>query len=460
VLRRAEADADGTRPVLAALESVRVPQIVSWRYGDPGRAVAERLGVTVRDSVYSTTGGNTPQLLVNLTAREIAAGDIDVAAVVGAEAVYTRRRARGPEQRLPWSTQADGAAPDRTVGDDRPGSHDVEIARGLLAPVQVYPIFENALRAAAGEAIDAHQERVSELWAGFSEVAAANQYAWSRERHTAEEIRTPTPANRMIAFPYTKLMNANIDVDQAAGVIMCSVEAARRLGVPEDRWVFPHAGTDAHDHYWLSERQDLHSSPGIRVAAGRALELAGVTADDLAAVDVYSCFPSAVQIAAAELGLPPDRPLTVTGGLAFAGGPANNYVTHALAAMVERLRAEPGGFGLCTGLGWYVTKHSFGVYSTTPPAAGFRYDQPQAEVDALPRRAIAGEHDGPVTVESYTVMHDRDGTPLNAFVACLTGDGARTWATTDDADVMKAMTVEELCGRAARVTSGARVDIA
>src|SRR5205807_1630523 len=232
------------------------------------------------------------------------------------------------------------------------------------------------------ESIDDHQARVGLLWSRFSEVAAANPHAWSREARTPDDIATVTAENRMIGFPYTKAMNANLDTDQAAALIVCSVEAARAAGVPEDRWVFPWAGADVHDHWWVSERADLHSSPAIRAAGRAVFGLAGIGIDDVAHVDLYSCFPSAVQIAAAELGLgleEPDRPLTVTGGLTFAGGPGNNYATHSIATMVQRLRSSPGSHGLVTALGWFVTKHAMGVYSTTPPD-GYRRGSPQDEV--------------------------------------------------------------------------------
>ncbi len=173
-----------------------------------------------------------------------------------------------------------------------------EQARGLLMPVQVYPLFEQAHRVRLGRDLDEHLVAMSELWAGFSEVAATNPHAWIQQAYTAEEIRTPTPDNRMIGFPYTKRMNSNNAVEQGAGVILCSAERAESLGVPRDRWVFPHSGTDAHDHYYVTERDDLGSSPAIRLAGRAAFELAGVGVDDLAHVDLYSCFPSAVEIAA------------------------------------------------------------------------------------------------------------------------------------------------------------------
>src|SRR5207302_5019450 len=440
-LELAAADSGSGRTLVERADSVRVVAVLSWRYTDPGALVAERLGIQARQTAVTTTGGNSPQMLVNDTAAAIQRGEVDVALLAGAEAMYTRQRSRRAKVFLDWPVQ-EGATPTQVLAEDRPGTSDVEMARALALPIQIYPIFENALRAAAGESIDEHQAKVGRLWSRFSEVAAANPHAWSREARTPDDIATVTAENRMIGFPYTKAMNANLDTDQAAALIVCSVEAARAAGVPEDRWVFPWAGADAHDHWWVSERADLHSSPAIRSAGRAAFELAGLGVDDVAHVDLYSAFPSAVQIGAAELGLglaETDRPLTVTGGLSFAGGPGNNYSTHAIATMVERLRDDPGAMGLVTALGWYLTKHAVGLYSTTPPPSGFRHARPQDEVDRLPRRQPVAEHEGPVTIDSYTVMHERDGSPALGLVACLIGDGRRAWGNVREPGLMKAM---------------------
>jgi acetyl-CoA C-acetyltransferase len=441
--------------LLRSADSIRVVELLSWPYPNPALLVGDLIGASPRQTVKTTTGGNSPQLLVNDTAAAIQRGELDVALVVGAEAVYTRLLARKEKAWLEWTTQDPDTTPaPASVGIEKPGTNDVEMAAALLMPTQVYPIFENALRAANGESVEEHERRVSELWAGFSTVAARNPYAWSPEARTAEEIRTVTPDNRMIGFPYPKLMNANIQTDQAAALILCSVQAARDAGVPQDRWVFVHSGADAHDHYWVSERENLHSSPAIAACGRAAFGLAGIGADDLAHVDLYSCFPSAVQIGAAAIGLGLDRQLTVTGGLGFAGGPGNNYVTHSIASMTEALRNDPGANGLVTALGWYITKHAAGVYSTRPPADGFRTAHPQAEVDALPRRAFTGDYDGPVSIESFTVMHERDNTPANAIVACLTPDGRRCWATTNEPGHMKALMDDAPIGAAAQVSGG------
>ena len=208
----------------------------------------------------------------------------------------------------------------------------------------------------------------------------------------------------MVSFPYPKLCTANMQVDQGAGYIVCSVEAARAAGVPEERWVFPLAGADANDHWFISHRPELHRSPAIRLAGAAALELAGLGIDDVAAVDLYSCFPVVVQMAAAELGLSvddPARPLTLTGGLTFGGGPGNNYTSHGIAAPSARCGPTPGSAALVTGLGWYATKHSLGVYASRPPAHGgsrpFAWRDVQPEVDALPqcRGRRGGDRAGP-----------------------------------------------------------------
>ena len=228
-----------------------------------------------------------------------------MAIVTGAECGRTWARLSKQGQPTGWS-EAPGT-PDEMIGDDLVLWHDAEVARGIRMPIQMYPIFDIALRAALGESVDAHLRRISELWAGFSAVAAGNPNAWIRERKSAEEIRTPGPENRPVSFPYPMLMNSNSRVDMGAALVLTHEEMARKLGVPREKWVYPHAATDAHDHLFVSERDELHRSPAIRIAGGRALELAGVEPKDLAYRDLYSCFPSAVQVSARELGLDASR---------------------------------------------------------------------------------------------------------------------------------------------------------
>ncbi len=452
-VHEATLDADA-KSLLKAATSVRVIWGF-WPYQNPARAVADRVGISSAETVLTPIGGNVVQTVVNQTALDICSGQHDVVILTGAECGNSQAKARKAGIELGRS-EAPGT-PDRIIGDPSPYLDDAEAARGMNRPFQFYPVFENALRYQRGDSIPEHLLRISELWERFSQVAVNNPHAWLRQPFTAEEIRTPSATNRPVTFPYPKLMHANNRVDQGAALILCSLGAARRHGIPTDRLVFPHVGTDAHDYLNVSNRDNLHSSPAIRIAGRRALEMAALDVDDLDFVDVYSCFPSAVQVAAAELGLSTDQPLTVTGGLTFAGGPHNNYVMHSIATMAECLRTDPGTKGLITANGGYLAKHAFGIYSTEPPEHGFQHADLQAEVDLTPRREAVVNFDGEVTAESYTVMYGDDG-PQVGHVSCLTPDGRRTWANATSKEVVNAMTQEEFCGKSARIDGEGNIE--
>jgi len=490
-------DCDGAEPggsapagrrLVDRTQSLRLSDPLSWRYLNPGRAVATSLGIEPAQIMVASTGGNNPQAMVNATSLAIGRGRLEVAVLVGADCVYTQEAARRHPDRpvLSWAVQPTDVDRPDPFGTQLRGTTEAEEERGLDLPIHVFPLFENALRARHGRTLEAHRDHIGRLWSGFSEVATANPYAWIRQARTAEEITTPSDANRMIAYPYTKLLTANMQVDQGAAVIMCSAAAATAAGIPRDRWVFPLAGADADDHWFLSHRLDFDSSPAIRLAGASALTLAGATIDQMAHVDLYSCFPSAVEIAAAELGLPDDRasrPLTVTGGLTFGGGPGNNYGTHAVATMVGALRADPGSRGLVTGLGWYLTKHSVGIYGTEPgkpagstgssepqgsllpegtlteEAGGFAWASPQKAVSALPQCSPDTDADGEVTVETYSVSYERSGAPVRAVVACRTPDGRRAWGNVTDTDHLAVLVTEEGCGLLGKLRPDGEVDL-
>jgi acetyl-CoA C-acetyltransferase len=240
-----------------------------------------------------------------------------------------------------------------------------------------------------------------------------------------------------------------------AALVLCSAEAARRHGVPEDRFVYLHAATDVLRTEPMAERAQLHDEPALGAAGRRALELAGCAADDVEHVDLYSCFPSSVQIAAAELGFDLERELSVTGGLTFSGGPFNSYVMHSLSKLVERLRADPDALGFASGVGGYMAKHAFGVYGAAPPRAGFRYEDCTEAVRPIPTRPFGLDLDGPAVVESFAqIQAPQTGEPT-VLAACLREDGHRTFATNADPAVAAALAREELCGRAVQVRDGA-----
>jgi acetyl-CoA C-acetyltransferase len=420
-----------------------------WPYKNPAKAVAEALGNPNAETALTPYGGNFVQTTLNKSCLDIQSGKHDMIIITGAECGNTQAKAAKAKFELNW--QELPGTPDVMMGEDVEMRSPAEKALRLGQPIQIYPIFETALRHHLGLGVQAHLEHISELWASFSAVAANNPHAWIRQAKSAEEIRTPSPINRPVSFPYPKFLNSNNNVDQGAALILCSEEKAKSLGISRDKWVYPWTGTDAHDHYFVSNRDNLYSSPAIRLAGRRCLELAGVNVSDLSMVDVYSCFPVAVQVAARELNLDTSKPLTVTGGLTWAGGPLNNYVMHSIARMAELLRQQPGDKGLITANGGYLTKHAFGVYSTEAPSQPFVHEDLQPEVDVLFKRDVADSHNGTALVEGYSVMYGPNG-PDKAFIACRLNDDRRVWAINQDADTMDAMTKEEFCGRTANLS--------
>jgi acetyl-CoA C-acetyltransferase len=317
--------------------------------------------------------------------------------------------------------------------------------------VAVYPFLESAVRGASGRDPDTHQRWLGELWACVGAPARDNPHAWTREVPPPDAISAPGPDNRAVTIPYTKLLNANIQVDQGAALLLCSAQEAHDAGVPREHWVFVSATAAAADHWFVSERDALHRSPAVAAAGRAALAHAGLGIDDVAHLDLYSCFPSAVQIAAAELGIDlatDERAPSVTGGLTFAGGPGSNYATHSLATLVERVREDPDEHALANALGWYVTKHGIAVLSGRPPARPFAHHEVQAEVDALPRRAVASDAGGEtVAIEAYTAIYERGGSLSVAMASGLLRDGRRAVAKADDADTLGEIARTDALGR-------------
>ena len=460
-LRRAGEDSGVGERLLRDADSVRCVPVIGWPYRDAAALLAEDLGARPRETAQSAViGGDGPQRLLNDTARAIAAGEIDVALVGGGEAVASLRAAQLAGRTPRWRRQPQRVRPPRTLGQDRAPINDAETAAGLGPPVSMYALIETAVRAASGRAPDAHLAHIAGLWSRFSAVAAQNPHAWIRRRFTPTQIATPAPENRLVSAPYTKLLTANIQVDMASGLIVASTQAARRAGVPKDRWVFIHAGAQAEDEWHVTERDRLAASPAINAVGRAALHHANLGIDEIAHLDLYSCFPAAVQIAAGELGLATDepaRPLTVTGGLTFAGGPGNNYSGHAVAALVRHLREDPAAYGLVTAVGWYLTKHAVGIYSARPPRTPFRSLDPSPRHP--PARSARTDYAGPATIEAYTVVYERDGTAEAAVVSALTPDGDRAVIRTPDRDVLDAIAADDRAGCPVSIGANQRLTI-
>ena len=437
--------------------------------------LAARLPIEPTRMEVTTIGGNSPQWLVNRAASDIAAGRLRATVIAGAEAIRSSRARRAAG--LPPELGATSLAPDPVVGDDKPGVGPAEVAIGLLAPVHIYPLFESVLAARAGRDSPAHRRALGELLAPFTTVAAANPFAWFARERTAEELATPSADNRVVCEPYTKLMTAFLGSDQGAALVVCSLAEARRIGAAE-RAVFVWSGAEANDVRSPTARPDPGRSPAIAAAARALFDAGGRAAggerrlgvDDVSVLDLYSCFPSAVELALEALGIAGDdhRGLTVTGGLPYFGGPGNNYTTHAIAEVTDRLRGSAGGgatawprLGLVSGLGWFVTKHALGLYGTSPPPGGFHFGDTTSAQEAIDASAleIALEVDAPqrARVVAATVVRDGAGAPTDAPALVDLDDGRRMAVGPVDAETAVAVAehdVVTLVGTSVEIASG------
>ena len=418
------ADADAGGGFLQRCDRLYVVPQISFRQLDPPSLLSAQLGTPpARIRQAEQASGDTPVRHLNDAANAVAAGEAQVCLIVGGEALRT------------------AAARDPGGGELFQGSRrsapELRRRYGLVTPAEIYPLFENATRAAWGQTLAQAQAETAEIWSRMSQVAAHAAGAWLKQPRAPAEILEASPANRPIVFPYRKLMVANPSVNQGAALIVTSLAAAREAGVPERRVVYVGAGAAAHEPDEPLARADWGVPPGLAVSIRRALSLNDLAADELDLVELYSCFPCVPKMARRVLGWPLERPVTVHGGLTFGGGPIGNYMTHAAAAMVRRLR-EDGRHGLLFANGGHCTHNHTILLSRRPPAPGALpqgYDF-QAEADALrpPAPPITDAFEGSVTVETFAVRYDPAGKPADGVVLSRNAAGARVVARADVAD--------------------------
>ena len=428
-LRNADEDAGGG--LLSRLQSIEVVGFISWRYLDPVKQLCANLGIAPQRQVNASIGGETPTRLIHEAAVRIARGELEVAAIVGGEALHSRKKARTAKQNLDWTPLA---SEEEAV--KWPSTHFAmsRVAKklGVVDPAQIYPFYETATQAAWQQSPAEAQAESAALWAQYAEVAADNPSAWLRKAPTAAAIAEIGPDNRLINWPYPKLMTANPNVNQAAAIIVTSLAVARAHGIADDRLVHVWGGAHAiePEDYLLRDRYD-HSSAQTAVLQ-KAVEIAGGKAENIGPMELYSCFPVVPKMALRALGLEGrGRSPTVAGGLTFFGGPLNNYMGHATCAMVRALRAAPNEIGLLYGQGGFVNKHHALVLSNRPaPAALAENFSVQHAADAA--RAAVPElvdgYTGPATLEAFTVRYDRHGLPIDGIAIVRTPQGQRAMA--------------------------------
>lgn len=489
-LRAAFGDAQARRSLPHALDmlvGVRQFEQSSTRYTAPfgcadnvPRAIARRVGANPSQAIHEVVGGDRPQRLIGELAAEIAAGRSKVAAIAGAEALSTVRALLARGETRDWSEHRRGDVEDRGPGiegtladvggavrapwvqgpvqhaqEDRgPGLEGIydrtALLHGVAAPIFAYPLAENVRRERLGLSLPDYRTEIGRLFAPFTRVAAANPHSAAPTVRSAEELATLTERNRLVAEPYGRLMVARDQVNQGAAVVLASAGEARRLGIPEGRWVHIHGVADCAEPSLLS-RADLEQSPAAVAAIAAALELAGKRWDDLGAVDLYSCFAIPVFNLIDAFGLDRDDPRgwTLTGGLPFFGGAGNNYSSHAIAEAVARCRAAPGSFALVGANGGTMSKYAAGVYSTAPA------DWSQARWTSLPKIAptfaVLDELDGEASAETFTVQPGKQGEV--ATIVARTGD-ARVVANSTDPGVIAALRAGPVRGRPVRIEAG------
>lgn len=360
--------------------------------------------------------GESPVLLLNQAAEQIRSGEIEIAAVVGGEALRTAAKRAGERR------DAVRESAQRVAKDER-------TRHGLVAPTDVYPLYENALRASLRQTLAEGQAESAGIWSRFSEVAADNPHAWLRMPVSAEEIATASANNRPIAFPYMKLMVANQSVNQGAGFIVASLAKAQAMGVPEERLVYVGYGAGAREPSDVLRRESYTRSIALETSLRSALAFNALEVGDLDLVELYSCFPCIPKLAYRAIGWPVEKPMSVVGGLTFGGGPVGNYMSHAVTTMTERLRRE-GCAGLLFGNGGFANTNHCIVLTRDAPRDAPRSFDVQAEADAQrgPAPELIADYEGPATIETYTVFYARDGAVRDGVIVARAPRGERLLA--------------------------------
>jgi acetyl-CoA C-acetyltransferase len=444
----------GSSQILARVDRIAVPQ-GSWSYPDPGRVVAGMVGASGARTHLAELG-IPQQSLINDALSAIASGASEVAVVVGGEA---KRWARDVARSGGGPVKAEhvGGSPDVTHRRPGPMFEPVEVAHRLWDPVQQYAMIENALRAAEGLTLTEHRAEIARLWARFNRVARTNPGAAFPEPRGAEQIDTPSTSNRPLAFPYNKWHSTQWTVDQAAALLLCSVESAARLGVPEDRWVFPLVGLESSHAVSLFRRRLPHTWPAMEVLGRAAATRIRRPMAEAEIIEAYSCFPAAVRVQQRSLGLDLGGTPTITGGMAFAGGPFNNFVLQAMVEVLAAVRSDPGALGVVTTVSGLLTKPGLGVWSARPDGRPPLVADLAGEAASLTGvvdvvEALDG-YDGDAVVATYTVTFDGLD-PARTVALCDTVDGRRCLTVSDDRQLAAHAVAHELVGTGVRVGGG------
>lgn len=419
----------------------------SFQYSNFPRTLSNKLGISAREEVYAPMGGNSPQVLLDDAVSKISAGEVDCALLAGGEALQTMIARLKLGLSLDWLDEPGGNP--EMIGNNAVGFSDHEKLHGMDLPTNVYPLFANSIRKSENKSAKTHLEECSDLFSEFSKVASNNPLSWFPTYRSKKEISEITPTNRMIGFPYNKYLNAVIRVNMSSAFILISQSKADELNIPNTKRVYIHGCSILNDVWNVTERPNFHSSPAIKECVNQTLDKAEIGLSDIDYLDLYSCFPSAVQIAKKELGIPKEeKDLTVTGGLPYFGGPGNSYTMFSTTEMVRRLRKKPKSFGLITANSWFITKHAAVIMSSKPSRAYEKINNfsSQKKINSEAFKDFTETPNGRGIIDTYTVINGRKGLEFALIIGTLE-NGSRFIANSEkDKTLLEKMMNNEMLG--------------
>jgi len=439
-----------SKEIVDFIDAVYMVNINSWSYEDAPSELSKVIGINPTTKVYLPDGGNTPQMLVNRAAKAIMAGLNRSILITGGEALYSRIQEKKGKIKLNWSKRENPKYMEGTIWD---GINAFENRYGLKYPPYTYSLFETAFRAALGRNLKDHINYLGKLFEHFSNIASRNPYSWTKTSFSAPEIVNATPNNRYITHPYTKRMCSNLFVDQAATILITSKSFADELNIDKNLWVYPMGGADLNNVHEITQRPKLYDSPATREGVKLALKQAGLTIEDIDKFDIYSCFPSIVEIIMKEIGISDADPrdLTVTGGLPYFGGPWSNYSLHAIVNTVNIIRNNRSLKVMVIANGGYNTKQSIGIYGSESSRKSWgvcddKEIQQSILEDVLPPPVERAN--GKLIIEGYTITYNRNGQPESGIVIGKLESGYRTIALIkSEPNELEILVKQELVGK-------------
>ncbi|MEM6963073.1 MAG: hypothetical protein AAF550_15205, partial [Myxococcota bacterium] len=419
------------------------------RSSNPPESVARRIGAKPRDRIYSETCGSVPQTLLIEAFADLQAGRRECVLLCGAEAIKNQRHAERNTLPLDWNENHEAKLQDRGFGPMVVSPQ--ELHNGLPAPIYYYSLMEDFRRQSLGFSTAEYLRHECELLMSLNEVAASNPYAQFPAALSSDDLLGAEHVTQI----YTKRMVAQDSVNQGAALLLTTVEKARQLGIGEENWVYMHGAAYGMEHF-MSVRPDPGRSPIAEQVVRRSLAMAGIDASELSLLDIYSCFPVAVTAVADALQRKTDGVdrLTLTGGLAYFGGPGNNYAMHSLAEMWSQVRLDPVQYGYVHANGGMLSKHSGGVFSCRPSKVDWSQvntvmptdDQSSLELEENPVRGTALAH----------CVHYRRGEPAVGVLLATSPEGKRFACRTakDDLETVGQLVAEDPVGHKISVTPG------